>query len=43
MNVITYCDGQTSVYDIANKLSINLADVLEEIKTLNDYDLVEML
>ena len=43
MNVIAYCDGQTNVYDIANKLSINLADVLEEIKILNDYDLVEVL
>ena len=43
MNVIAYCDGLTNVYDIANKLSINLADVLEEIKILNDYDLVEVL
>ena len=41
MNIIAYCDGLTSVYDIANKLSINLSEVLREIKTLNTSGLID--
>lgn len=41
MNIIAYCDGKTSIYDIANKLLISLSKVLEEVRLLDSHGLVE--
>ena len=42
-DIIAYCDGVTSVFDIANKLSINLSKILEEVKLLESHNLLEFL
>ena len=42
MDIISQCDGVTTVFDISNRLSINLSKVLEEIKVLSQNNLVKM-
>jgi aminopeptidase-like protein len=41
MNVIAYCDGNTTLFEISNKLSVNLKSVTEEVIILNNFDLIE--
>jgi len=43
MNVIAYCDGKTSIFDIANKLSLNLSTILDELRILESNGLVEVI
>ena len=40
MNIITYCDGSFSIFDIAIKLNINLEEVISCIKILKKKNIV---
>ena len=40
MNIISYCDGMNSIFDIAKILNKNLEVVIEEIKKLNNAKLI---
>ncbi len=40
MNIIAYCDGKSTIFDIANKVNANLSSVLKEIKILYENDLI---
>ena len=42
MDIISHCDGRTTIFDIANSLSTNLAKVLEEIRLLAENNLIKM-
>lgn len=42
MDIIAYCDGTSSIFDIANRLNVNLQVVLKEIKLLESHDLVSV-
>lgn len=41
MDIISQCDGYTTVFDIANKLSTDLSKVIEEIRILKNNKLVD--
>ena len=40
MNVLAYCDGTNSVFDICQRIGANLADVVAELRVLIDHELV---
>lgn len=42
MNVLAYCDGKTSIHQIASILSINLFKIMEELKILESHGLVDV-
>ena len=42
MNIIAYCDGKESIFQIAQRLNINLKLVLEELKILEAHDLISI-
>ena len=41
-NVLAYCDGQTSLFEISQILNINLCYVIREIKVLKTNNLIEI-
>ena len=41
MNVLAYCDGQTSIFDIANIIDIDLKQLIEEILVLKKHSLIK--
>lgn len=40
MNVIAYCDGTNSVFDICGRIGANLADVVAELRVLHEHGLI---
>ena len=42
MNIIAYCDGKESIFQIAQRLNINVKLVLEELKILEAHDLISL-
>ena len=42
MDIIAYCDGTTSVFEIALITSIELSKVVEELKLLSQHSLIEL-
>jgi len=41
MNIISQCDGRTSLFDIANYLSVNLLTIIDELDLLAKHSLIE--
>ena len=41
-NILAYCDGQTSLFEISQILNMNLCYVIKEIKILNTNNLIEI-
>ena len=41
MNILSYCDGKYSVFDIAKKCNVNLKLVNDELKILLSHKLVK--
>ena len=39
-DIIAYCDGSNTIFDISNLLQIKLSDVLKEIKVLKKEKLI---
>jgi aminopeptidase-like protein len=42
MNIIAYCDGQATIFDIASRLDVSVQVVLEELKLLKSHDLISL-
>jgi len=42
MNIIAYCDGKTSIFEISNKLATNLDVILEELLLLAKENLIRV-
>ena len=41
MNILAYCDGKYSIFDISEKLNINLDTILEEITLLKKEAIIQ--
>ena len=41
MNFITYCDGQTSLFEVADKLNVPIWELYDLIDTLKSHNLLE--
>ena len=42
-NIISYCDGETSIFDICKIINTNLKYVLEELKLLKNHNIIDFV